>query len=298
LTSMDQLQTYHEQILHYFVKNERGSLGILNEDEQAAIDRKLKSMFDRNAEIVKVNANSNVIGEKLEGNHQYLDYLVHYQYLIKQGDRFYIEEELSDRQACFENDGLIRDTKRTPNDTAERQSVDSSLLTRENRVNYTYDRREAVRYAEKWWDSYNPKYKKFDVDCTNFVSQCMHEGGAPMTGFGNQSEGWWYRDDQWSYSWAVAHSLRWYLSGSNQGLQAKEVSSAEELELGDIICYDFEGNGRFDHNTIVVSFDANREPLVNAHTYNSRQRYWKYEDSTAYTPDIKYKFFHILDGKE
>ena len=37
-------------------------------------------------------------------------------------------------------------------------------------------------------------------------------------------------------------------------------------------------------------------PLVNAHTYNSRMRYWAYEDSSAYTPNIKYKFFTIVDG--
>lgn len=36
-------------------------------------------------------------------------------------------------------------------------------------------------------------------------------------------------------------------------------------------------------------------PLVNAQTYDSRMRYWSYEDSTAYTPSIRYTFFHILD---
>ncbi|MGE1104293.1 amidase domain-containing protein, partial [Peribacillus simplex] len=28
---------------------------------------------------------------------------------------------------------------------------------------------------------------------------------------------------------------------------------------------------------------------------DSRMRYWSYEDSTAYTPSIRYAFFHITD---
>ena len=93
----------------------------------------------------------------------------------------------------------------------------------------------------------------------------------------------------------MANSLRLYLQNSNSGLCAREVSSPEQLLLGDVICYDFEGDGRFDHNTIVVAKDANGMPLVNAHTYNSRMRYWAYEDSSRYTPNIKYKFFTITD---
>ena len=74
------------------------------------------------------------------------------------------------------------------------------------------------------------------------------------------------------------------------------MESAEELSAGDVICYDFEGDGRFYHSTFVVAKDAEGMPLVNAHTENSRHRYWSYEDSTALTPNIKYKFFQI--GKE
>ena len=84
-------------------------------------------------------------------------------------------------------------------------------------------------------------------------------------------------------SWSVAHALRWYLPGVKEWITSQEVKSPEELLLGDVICYDFEGDGRFNHNTIVTGKDANGMPLVNAHTANSRMRYWDYEDSTAYT---------------
>ena len=78
------------------------------------------------------------------------------------------------------------------------------------------------------------------------------------------------------------------------GLRGKEVQDPRELILGDVICYDF-GDGRINHFTIVTGKDAFGMPLVNAHTTNSRLRYWAYEDSSAYTKNIKYKFFTIVD---
>lgn len=105
------------------------------------------------------------------------------------------------------------------------------------------------------------------------------------------------RNQSWSYSWTVAHSLRQYIPNSSVGLRGKLVDSPDKLKLGDVICYDFEGDGRFDHTTIVTGRDADGMPLVNAHTYNCRMRYWNYEDSTAYTPNIKYKFLTIMDDR-
>ncbi|KMK75633.1 amidase domain-containing protein [Alkalihalobacillus pseudalcaliphilus] len=157
-----------------------------------------------------------------------------------------------------------------------------------------YNRLEAVRYAELWWNDYNPMYRKFTDNCTNFISQCMHAGGAYFWGQSNRSKGWWYSPNTWSFSWSVAHSFRWYLSGSTKGLRGIEKSEARELIPGDVICYDFDGDGRWQHNTIVVAKDFNGEPLVNAQTTNSRMRYWSYEDSSAYTPEIQYKFFRIV----
>lgn len=160
-----------------------------------------------------------------------------------------------------------------------------------------YDRQKAVSYAHRYWNSHNPKFKLFDVDCTNYVSQCLWAGGAPMTYRQSPSEGWWYHfssPPKWSFSWTVAHALRWYLATSQGGLRAEEVADASSLQPGDVICYDFEGDGRFNHTTIVVAKDANNEPLVNAHTSNSQNRYWAYRDSTAWTPNIQYKFFRII----
>lgn len=163
-------------------------------------------------------------------------------------------------------------------------------------VTFNYNRMNAVLYAEAWWDSYNPAFPHFDVDCTNYVSQCLHAGGAPMRGEPNRVQGWWCRPHNWSYSWSVANALYWYLKTSTTGLRAIEVQRAEELYPGDVICYDFQGDNKWDHTTIVVAKDADGMPLVNAHTNNSWHRYWTYTDSAAWTPQIKYGFFHIIDS--
>ncbi len=153
-----------------------------------------------------------------------------------------------------------------------------------------------MQYANKWWNSYNPAYPVFDVDCTNYVSQCLRAGGAPMRGYPHRAQGWWVQGGTWSFSWSVSHSLRWYLDTSTKGLRAGKVGSATELKLGDVICYDFEGDGKFNHSTIVTGFDGN-EPRVNAHTNNSINRDWRYTNSLAYEPGkTTYIFFHILDS--
>ncbi|MGE6487231.1 amidase domain-containing protein [Paenisporosarcina sp. NPDC076898] len=159
-----------------------------------------------------------------------------------------------------------------------------------------YNRQAAVDYANRWWDSNNPAFPVFDVDCTNYISQCLLAGGAPMRSYPNRNKGWWVRGGTWSFSWSTSHALRWYLDTSTTGLQAVKVANASDLKLGDVISYDFQGDGRFDHTTIVTGFNEIGEPLVNAHTVSARQRDWRYTTSPAYTDDARYIFFHIKDS--
>ncbi|RXJ00741.1 hypothetical protein DS745_11235 [Anaerobacillus alkaliphilus] len=270
----------------------------IRDNEQDCKSRKLRSLNEREGKIVKSVVDGTVLSvQKLE-DQRLVDYAVHFQYLIKQNNKFHIEEQIEERRAIFSGEELIDDY--STNSEREMLLEESTSLERESMdietARFQYSRLEAVRYAERWWNDYNPQFKKFENNCTNFISQCLHAGGAPMTGYPNKNKGWWYRNKNWSLSWSVAHSLRWYLSGANSGLRAKEVTRPEELMKGDVICYDFNGDGRWQHTTIVVAKDGSNMPLVNAQTTNSRMRYWDYKDSTAYTSKIKYKFFHIIDG--
>ncbi|MCM3748427.1 amidase domain-containing protein [Paenibacillus pasadenensis] len=164
-----------------------------------------------------------------------------------------------------------------------------------------YRRELAAAYADQWWKDPNPAYEEFDVNCTNYVSQCVFAGEAPMNYTGKRESGWWYKgrsggQELWSYSWAVSNSLQMYLSfPRSSGMRATAVESAAELSLGDVIAYDWNGDGRFQHTTIVTAFDGDGMPLVNANTVPSRHRYWDYKDSYAWTEHTRYRFFHLND---
>lgn len=170
----------------------------------------------------------------------------------------------------------------------------------DNRPGIVYNRTKAAEYADAHWNEPNSAYLTFEVDCTNYVSQCVFAGGAPMNYTGKRERGWWYRgmsgkSELWSFSWAVANGLGRFLASSRSGLQAETVRSARQLTVGDVICYDWDGTGRFGHTTIVTAISADGYPLVNAHTNNSRHRYWDYRDSYAWTERTAYRFYHIHD---
>lgn len=164
-----------------------------------------------------------------------------------------------------------------------------------------YKRALAVSYADLYWNGSNSAYDQFENDCTNYISQCLHAGQLPQHYTNRRDQGWWYKGKQkerewWSYSWAVSNSLNHYLAyAKKSGIQAKVVKDPTELKLGDIIFYDWNGSGRMSHSSIVTAFDFQGEPLVNAHTVNSRHRYWDYKDSYAWTPKTQYRFFQIID---
>ena len=165
-----------------------------------------------------------------------------------------------------------------------------------------YRRELAKDYADRWWNGRNSAYPDFPVDCTNYISQCLFAGGAPMNYTNNRARGWWYSGrgnaafgrEPWSYSWSVAHSLHWYLRTAAQGLRGLIRQSANDLMIGDVISYDWNGDGVFTHSTIVTGFLPDGQPLVNAHTNNSYRRPWHYRDSPAWSPATRYVFFEII----
>ncbi|MFD1017592.1 amidase domain-containing protein [Thalassobacillus hwangdonensis] len=225
---------------------------------------------------------------------QRMRYILRLSFVIKKDEAFYVEEQEVECETFFEEGSYTHHfIEEAVSERDEGMKYERIPLGEAEDLRFDYDRRSAVRYAERWWNSYNPEYQHFENDCTNYISQCLRAGGAPPWGHHNRSKGWWYSGKSWSFSWTVANAMRWYLSGSRQGLTGKEVSSPEELVPGDVICYDFEGDGTWNHTTMVIMKDTDGMPLVNAHTTNSRHRYWSYEDSTAYTPYIQYKFFRI-----
>lgn len=163
-----------------------------------------------------------------------------------------------------------------------------------------FDRLQVFKYAELWWDGYNPRFRTFRSDCTNFVSQCLWYGGLSMEPAEEVERGWWYRwgregQDRWSLSWAVSHSFYWYMMQLAQRGRVEPVARPGELHVGDVIFYDWNGDGGWQHTAVVVDFDPEGRPLVNAHTSASYHRLWDYRDSPAWSPETRYGLVHIRD---
>jgi hypothetical protein len=176
---------------------------------------------------------------------------------------------------------------------------DPMSWTSNNRI--LYDRNQVQTYANTWWNSFNPHYLFFEKDdCTNFVSQCLFAGNAPMNYTGKRETGWWYqgkigKQELWSFCWAVADSLCRLLAGDSKSWHATRVDMPQKLAIGDVISYDWDGNGHYQHSAIVTEINTNGMPLVSAHTSNSKNRIWDYRDSYAWTSLTQYRFFQMPD---
>lgn len=263
-------------------------------DEFIALQNKKKVFKKHNKTIKKTTIHVKKIKEWMEGDHCIFIYQLLKKYMIEDQDRLYHEQQAEWRKATCSNVQMIIDEEIS--NQLQKNKVPYYRMISNERSRQYYDRREAVRYAERWWNDSNPNYPYFeDNDCTNYISQCLRAGGIPMVGQPNRNKGWWMGEDNWSFSWSVAHAFRWYLSSDTNTFHAKLTDHPSKLQIGDVICYDFEGDGRWDHSTIVVAKDSENMPLVNAHTNNSRNRYWTYEDSLAWTEACQYRFFLIGD---
>jgi hypothetical protein len=298
VSGLDNFNNYIRGLGTWWVGQSGELYGFPVAEERLCMMRKVNELKERQAVVEKtiVRVGRRQITGKRED--QVINYQFHIQWLIRQNASFYLEEKVENRQAVLRNGLLVSDCRKKkapPASNVEPIALADRPADLFRGGGRSYDRRSAVRYAELWWNQRNPEYPLIENDCTNFVSQCLHAGAVPMWGRPVRSRGWWHERTNWSFSWAVANSLRWYLSRSGNMIGATEKERADQLVPGDVICYDFDGDGHWNHNTMVTALDLSGQPLVNAHTYNTRNRYWSYTDSPAWTPNIKYKFFHIED---
>lgn len=135
-----------------------------------------------------------------------------------------------------------------------------------------YQRNEAVRYALRWALHRNPAYFDYESlggDCTNFVSQVLRTGGAPMDF--TETFGWYYQNaNDKAPAWTAVEPLYRYLMRKKGGGVTALLTDLHHLELGDLIQFSFDGT-HFQH-TAVVTGSRGGVPLVCAHSVDARQR--------------------------
>ncbi len=159
-----------------------------------------------------------------------------------------------------------------------------------------YNREKAVAYAHRWAYDRNPAYSDFSKmggDCTNFISQCLHAGGASMNY--TRDTGWYYislsnRAPAWT---GVQPLYRFLTTNKGKGPYARLVSAAE-VHLGDLVQLSFNGGETFGHSLFIVGVGNprnNSNILVATHSYDSDYRPL---DSWH---DVVYRYIHIIGAR-
>ncbi|HEX8917496.1 MAG TPA: amidase domain-containing protein [Chloroflexota bacterium] len=150
-----------------------------------------------------------------------------------------------------------------------------------------YSGSSAASYADTYWSKYNaawPTFANSGGDCTNFVSQALNAGGFTMrmspAYSGNAA--WFMLQSRrhWSYSlsWINAQDNSAFLEGL-QGITqvatytgiAPGQTVPSNASQGDVVLYDWNNDGVFDHEAIIATTDGQ---TVDAHTNNRYHAYW------------------------
>jgi hypothetical protein len=181
-----------------------------------------------------------------------------------------------------------------------------------------YDRVTAATYADTYWQSYNsgwPSFARKGGDCTNFVSQALYAGGIAMrlspAYAGDEA---WYmlqsKGRRWSYSlsWINVQSHRSLLLSlpgvaqvaSYHGVAPGQLVASNAAQ-GDVVLYDWDDDGVYDHESIVVASDGTNVDgtpnwdLVDAHTNDRYHAYWTLAQYNASWATTQIVVLHISD---
>lgn len=170
---------------------------------------------------------------------------------------------------------------------------------------HTYTRNGAVAYARQWALSRNPNYFDFGQpgyggDCTNFVSQAIHEGSSAQM-VGANTYGWYYNSvSDYASAWTGVSYLYdfitqyWVWPAGPEGCDVAQYQAYE----GDLIQYDWENDSEWDHSVIIVRIldigPYNRYHWVSSHTPDVDD----YPFTSFDYPNKVYRFIHIerIDG--
>jgi hypothetical protein len=181
---------------------------------------------------------------------------------------------------------------------------------------FAYSGAAAAAYADTYWQTYNPAWPSFansGGDCTNFVSQALYAGGIGMrtspTYSGNAA---WYmvkKRNRWSYAapWVNAQDQSIFLLQDLPGVTkvasyyglAPGATAADHAEQGDVVLYDWNNDGVFDHEAILTASDGTNSDgstnwdLVDAHTNNRYHAYWTLAQYNANWATTRIVVLHI-----
>lgn len=131
------------------------------------------------------------------------------------------------------------------------RDIDRNPVTNFNHFN-------AVSYARKYALNYNENYNSFNEnggDCTNYVSQCLKEGGLSHTTL-------W---KPYSNSWIRVNELYNFIVKKGYG---KEIKFKDSFKVGSIIQFYSNEKGFYSHSGIITQVLGNGDCLYCCHSYD------------------------------
>ncbi|MFZ5921288.1 MAG: amidase domain-containing protein [Chloroflexota bacterium] len=187
--------------------------------------------------------------------------------------------------------------------THREEAVSSAFYPSPSLKSYSYNRTEAVDYADDFWNTKNPPYYKgLDSDCANFVSQALYagEGKKPPDKSGMTTSPTRKINTDWYYVWKNSGSKPWINVPAQYTFITKNINkigpygqgttSFCNTQIGDIVQLYSYSRGWFHEGiiTLIVNPCGGLQfYYANAHTTN-RQHYL-----LAYWAQYKMRFIKI-----
>lgn len=182
--------------------------------------------------------------------------------------------------------GVLTTPNQSGNYTIDVYSINSGTYTMNcltgqgttSNTNTAYNGSDAASYAKQYANSYNPDYPVFGEDCTNFVSQCVYDGGMPML-VGDTDAHWYiYNVNERSPSWAGAdYFMRHWTKVRSSGYygRAREVliyskdyilqnrnTVGNSIAVGDVVLYLNGVDSKAYHANIISTKYSMGSPMV------------------------------------
>ncbi len=167
-----------------------------------------------------------------------------------------------------------------------------------------YDYAAACAYADRWSSNTskprNPAYDRgITNDCCNFVSQCLHDATAGKKSYdtagSTEAFQWWTRKTlfgwdstmswvncSYSYNYMMENPAGTYIASWDWNpatVYPTPPNYTSQFHRGDIVYYDWTGNGSKDHVGIRVSIGTDvvsgwSGDLANLHSNDRRRAIW------------------------
>lgn len=145
-----------------------------------------------------------------------------------------------------------------------------------------YNKNNAAKYAQEYALKYNTRYISYSSDCTNFVSQCLENGGY------KQNNTWCCGLASSTKEWSVADTNYHYILQKKWGKLYKRYSkngkysapnSYITVDTGSLVYYDWDGDGKINHASFMSFSGQNKstgmyQSLICQHTTNRKNVTW------------------------